>query len=346
MATLTLPVADAEFANGEPAQGTEVLSQDKAIRDFLNGGNLDGTDNINMTAVFAWLNRHVWTVTDATNHNLELGVVSVLNASKYGFKFSSAAAQVNSALLYGELSNASSTVPIFEFSDAGSGSTIKVTKSGNGACSELTQSGSANTAACVIMSQAGTGPLTSGTLRSLANLNGIFLAKTLTTAVTIDNTATETLVTDLTTTLPANFLKAGTTIRGKVTGVMATPGAAPATARLRVYYGGVAGVLLLDTGAFTPAVDLVASMIDMDFTLTGLTTGATGTIEAQGKVLWNSNTLPAARGMGTAATGTGNTAAKTIDTTASKDLVVSWTWGTAVSGCTTVLRSGYIEILR
>jgi hypothetical protein len=346
MTLAVLPVADAEFANGQVAQGTEVNSQDKYLRDFINGSNFDPTNNIKTTVPYPWTSSHSWTVSDANTHNLSLIVSAVMAASKYGFKIATAAAQVNSALVYVEMSNSSSTVPSLEFSDTGSGSTIKITKSGNAAAIEAIQSGSGNSVAPVKSTQTGTGSCYEGSLRSLTSLNAGLTAKSMTTAYTADNTATELAIADLTTTLPANFLKAGTTIRGKLWGRMNTAGAGPATARIKVYYGGVAGTVLLDTGAFTPAVSLANSLVECEFLLTAITTGATGTIEAQGKVMWNSNTIPVARGMGTAGTGATNAAAITVDTTLAKDITVSFTWGSAVATCTFVARSGTIEIVK
>lgn len=343
MTQATLPTASGEYANGQPAQGTEVRADLEYLRDFINGGNFDATDNIKLTGVFPWTNRHSWTISDANNDNLSLVVSAVMASSKYGLKISSSVAQVNSALIYAQLSNASSTVPTLEFSDAGSGSTIKVTKSGNGHCAEFTQSGTSNSEPPVFINQAGTGVLLEGELRGLTGLNGTVLAKTLTSPITADNTATETTITGLTTALPANFLQIGTTIRGRFRGKIDTPGAGPATARVRIYYG---ATTLLDSGAFAVTTSLANSLIECDFDLTCLTTGATGTIEAQGKVLWNSNTAPAARGLGTAGTGATNAAAITIDTTALTNLTATFTWGSAVAGCTAVIRSGHIEILK
>ncbi len=346
MTLAVLPVADAEFANGQAAQGTEVLTQDKYLRDFINGSNFDPTDNIKLTVPYPWTSSHSWTVSDANTHNLSLVVSAVMAASKYGFKMSSTAAQVNSALVYLELTNGSSTVPCLEFADAGTGSTIKITKSGNGVGVESIQSGSGNSTSNFKATQAGTGPCYEASLRSLSSLNAGLTAKTLTTVYTADNTATELEIAGLTTTLPANFLKAGTTIRGKMYGRLNTAAAGPATARIKVYYGGTAGTVLLDTGAFAVTTSLANSLVDCEFLLTCYSTGATGTIEAQGKVMWNSNTIPVARGMGTAATGATNAAAITVDTTLSKDITISFVWGSAVADCTFVARAGTIEIVK
>jgi hypothetical protein len=52
------------------------------------------------------------------------------------------------------------------------------------------------------------------------------------------------------------------------------------------------------------------------------------------------------RGLGVAGTGAANAAVITIDTTAQKDLVVDFVWGSAVAGCTFTWRAGHVEIKR
>ncbi len=343
---LTLPVANSEFADGQTAQGTEVNSQDTTIRDFINGSNFDPTDNIKVTVPYPWLARHSWTVSDSANDNLSLVVSAVMAANKYGFKVSSSAAQINSALVFFELTNSSSTVPCLEFLDAGTGSSLKITKTGNGIAFEGVQSGTAATAAPFKSSQAGTGPMYDGTLRTLAGFNAAMTKAVVTTAQTISNDATETVLTDLNITLPADFLKVGTTFKAQIWGVMSTPGAGPPDARLRVYYGGTSGTVLLDTGAFTPAVSLSNSLVKMEFLLTCISVGGAGTIEAQGDVEWNSNTIPVKRGMGTAGTGAGNSATIVINTTLSKDLTVSFKWSAAVAASSFSFRGGCLELLK
>jgi len=343
MATITFTAADAEFDNDALAQGTEVRSRSNDIQTFLEGNNLEPTDNIKMTASYPWTGRHSWTVSDASNDNCLVTVQAVMSAAKYGLKVISAAAQINSALVHHELSHASSTVSILELVNAGSGSASKVTQSGNNAAYEGICDQATITADVYKATQSGTGSLLGGTLRSLASLTAVLKATAITAPVTIDNTDTETVV--LTTTLPANFLKVGTTIRGRIYGTIATPGASLADARMYVKYGGTAGTELLDSGAVTLGNSLVNSLVTLEFTLTCMTIGATGTIEAQGVLQWGSNTAPAARGMGTAGSGATNAAAITIDTTAEKALVVTFDWSAAGAGHTTVIRAGHLEIL-
>lgn len=345
MTTLSYTVNDTHFADGQPALGTDVTSRCNDIKTFLNGSFLDPTSNINVAVNYPWTAAHSWTVSDGTQDNISLVVGSVLNAAKYGLHVSSAAAQINSALVYVSLSNASSTAPCLEYANAGTGSTVKVTNTGNATAFTGALSSTSATTGVATLSQAGTGPLVDCTLRTLTGLNAECLAKKITSLTVVDNTGTETAITDLTTTLPANFLKAGTTIRGSIWGTIDTPGAGVPTGILKVYYGGTSGTVLLSSGAVTHSISLVGSLVVVDFILTCLTTGGSGTIEAQGIVSWGSNTAPPARGLGTAATGTGNTAAITIDTTQAKDLTISFKWGSAVAGATAKFRAGTIEVL-
>lgn len=350
MSTLTYTVADDEFDDGEAAQGTEVRTRFTDLKTFLESNLLDATNNIKVTSAYPWTGTHSWTISDANNDNLSLVIGAVMASGKYGFHISSSVAQTVSSMIYCELTNASSSVPFLEIVDAGTGDTINVTKSGDGSAFSGTQSGTGNSADVCKMSQAGTGNLYGGTLRTFAGLNSAMTSKVLTTNTTVDNTATETVVSDLTLALPANFLKAGTTIRGKVQGTIATPGAGVPSATLTVKYGDDASpgaaTALLSSGAVTHTTSLAGSHMELSFTLTCKSIGASGTIEAQGLVQWGSNTAPASRGMGTGGTGAANTSTITIDTTAQKDIFISLTWGSAVSGATAVFRAGHMEILR
>lgn len=351
MSTFAFTALDAVFANGQIANGTDVSSRTNQIRTFLLGNNLDPTDNIKTTVAYPWTARHSWAVSDASNDNLSLNVQAVMAAAKYGFKITSAAAQVNSAMQLTELSNASSTVPCQEVTNAGSGEGFKATQSGSGSSFKGNNSSTSNAVGVADLTQAGTGPVVAATLRTLSGLNAVLLAKKQTTVYTASNSSTELVNADLTTTLPANFLKAGTTIRGTVWGVITTPGAGPATVEMFVKYGGTAGTILLDSGAITPTVSLTNSPVKMDFMITCISVGGTGTVEAQGMLTLNPSAAlsatvgPSNRGMGTAGTGVGNSAVVTIDTTTANDLIVSFKMGSAVAGSAFSFRAGTLEIL-
>lgn len=351
MSILAYSNADSNFNDGQPNDGTEVRARFADILTFLNGSNLDPTNNIKVNVAYPWTARHSWAVSDASNDNMALVVGAVMAANKYGLHISSSAAQINSAMQYVDLTNAASTVACFESANAGTGSCYKGTQSQVGSAFEGNCSSVSNTGGVAKLTQAGTGPVVDATLRTLTGLNAIFLSKKQTTVYTVSNSSTETVNTDLTITLPANFLKAGTTIFGKAYGVITTPGAGPATARLRVKYGGTGGTTLLDSGAITPTVSLTNSPVELNYIITCISTGVSGTVEAQGITLLNpsgalSATVgPVARGLGTAGTGIGNTAVITVDTTTSSDLILSFTWGTAVAGCSFSFRAGYMQIL-
>lgn len=306
MATFTLPTNASEYADNETAEGTEVRADLDYIVTTLNSGNLDST-NIDVSANFDWTGRHSWAVSDTSNDNFFFTVSGVLASGKAGLGSTSAAAQVNSALVQHTLSNSSSTVAVEK------------------------------------LTQAGTGYLLQGTLRTLADLNAPFVSAVASSTVSVSNDATETSFTGVAITLPANFLKVGTTIRGKIWGTMDTPGAAPATARIKTKYGTTA---LLDSGAITPTVSLANSLVVLDFIITCASVGATGTVKSQGTVSWNSNTNLDVRGMGTGATGAGNGSTTTIDTTASTALTTTFTWGSAVADCTFTFHNGYVEVVR
>jgi len=313
------------------ADGAVVLARYDDLKTWLNGSNT-GPSNVDLTATYAWTGKHTYVVTDISNHNRSLTVSGVMGANKYGDYITSAAAQINAPLIYRNLSNASSSVSVEELVNAGTGDTHKVTNSNRGACYHAVTTS--------------TGSPYEATIRTLADLTAPLTSKVITTPITVSNSDTETVVTGSTITLPADFLKAGSTIKGSFYGLMGTPAAATATIQIEVKYGGTGGVVLLDTGVITPTASLVNSQIKLDFLLTCITTGVTGTIEAQGQVSWNSNTAPANRGMGTGATGIANSAAIVIDTTLSKDLVLTLTWGTAVADCSITIRNGIMELKR
>jgi hypothetical protein len=346
MSTITFSIPDANFDDGQTANGTDVRSRTNQLKTFLESQGLDPTNNINVTVAYPWTAHHSWTVSDASNNNLALVVGAVMSANKYGFSLTTTQAQVNSAMFYCSLSNSSSTVPAYEAIHAGTGEGFKATNSNNGVAFSGVQSSTSASVNIYEANQAGTGTLLGGTLRSLTDLKAVLRAKTLTTITTADNTATETEVTDLTLSLPANFLKAGTTLRGVVWGQIDTPGAGVPTARIKLYHGGTSGTTILDSGAVTHTTSLADSLVKIEWCLTCISIGGSGTIEAQGQVIWGSNTTPASRGLGVSgATGATNDTTFTVDTTTAKDITLTFKWGSAVAGATFKARSGYVEIL-
>ena len=346
MATITYSVLDAAFDDGATANGSDVRSRTNELKAFLEGNNLEPTGNLKMSVAYPWTARHSWTITDTANDNMALAVGGVMAANKYGFHISSSVAQINSALQYCALTDSGSTVPIYEAVHAGTGDAFKATNSNNGQCFSGTQSSSSATVAVFTGNQAGTGSLYEGTLRGISSLNSVMRAKTLTSIITADNTSSETEITGTTLTLPANFLKVGTTIRGVVWGQIDTPGAGVPTARIKLYHGGTSGTTILDSGAVTHTTSLADSLVKIEFMMTCMSIGGSGTIEAQGLVTWGSNTAPAGRGLGVSgASGATNDTTFTVDTTTSKDLTLTFKWGSAVAGATFKARSGYVEII-
>ena len=331
MTLLAYTNADALFTNlTADADGSVVLTRFNDIKTFLNGLTLDSTSNINVAGVFPWTARHSWVVTDTANNNRSLTASGVMAAGKYADFVTSAAAQVNSALSFKSITNAASSVPVEELSNAGTGDSHKVVNTNTGACYKAETSS--------------TGSPFKAKIRGLDNFSAPLVSRIVTTPVTVAADATETIVNDATIAIPADFLQIGSTIKGSFYGSIDTPGAAPATIQLEVKFGGVGGTVLLDTGAFTPAVSLVSSLVKVEFILTCITIGGAGTIEAQGMVSWNSNTIPVNRGMGVGATGIANIIPVVVNTTADSDLIFSMTWGAATAGCSITMRSGIMEL--
>ena len=322
--------ADALFTNLTALEdGAAVLVRWNDLKTWLTGGNIVSS-NMSLISSFPWTGIHSWTITNTSNHNRALTVGGVMAVNKYGEFITSAATQINAPLIVHSLTGSSSTVSVEEVDNAGTGDSHKVVNT--------------NTGACYHASTSSTGDPFHATVRSLTGLHAPLVSNVIVTPTTVTNDATETIVGDLDVTVPALFLQAGTTIKGTIYGTLDTPGAGPATLEVMVKWGGTAGVKLLDSGIITPAISLVKSMVKLEFILTCITTGATGTIESQGHIHWNSNTLPVVRGMGLAGTGAGNSTPVVIDTTTQKDLVVSVKWGTAVVGCTISMRAGVIEV--
>jgi len=324
--------ADSLFDNNTAdADGQVVLTRYNDLKSWLNGPNV-GPASLDLTGIYPWTARHSWTITDATHNNKALIVGGIMAVGFYGDSISSAVAQINSPLIYRELSNASSTVPIEELHNAGTGDTHKVVNT--------------NTGACYLAETSSTGYPFKAKVRDLTDLNAPLVSKVITTPTSITNDSTETPISDATINLPANFLKIGTTIKGSFYGTLDTPGAGPATVYFKVKLGGIAGTTLLDSGTITPTISLVGSLVKIDYILTCITVGATGTIEAQGEIHWNSNTAPVVKGLGIAGTGNANIAPIVIDTTTQKDLILEFKMGTAVVGSTVAIRNGIVEIKR
>ena len=236
MSELSWSNTDNQFANlTADAEGSDLIVRYNDLTTFLNGNNLDATSNLNASAVFPWTNRHTWIVSDAANNNRSLTVSAIMAITKYGDYITSSAAQVNAALVYRSLTNASSTIPVVHYVNAGTGDTVKSVNS--------------NTGANFLAETTSTGKAYKAKVRSLEDLHAPLMSKVLTTATTVSNSDTETEVEDLTIIVPADFLKVGTTIKGTIYGLMDTPAAATSDISITLKYG---TVTLLTTGVINP----------------------------------------------------------------------------------------------
>jgi len=147
---------------------------------------------------------------------------------------------------------------------------------------------------------------------------------TATTTATIANTTTETTLVGSgvgSLTFGANTLTAGKTIRLRCAGYWSSDLLLAGTMRWRVKLG---STVVLDTAAFTPIGGITNLLWQLDATITCRTTGASGTVFAQG-----SAERQETAGIAFPARAMVNTSTSTIDTTASQALDVTFQWGTA-----------------
>jgi len=147
---------------------------------------------------------------------------------------------------------------------------------------------------------------------------------------TISNTTTETTLVGTgigTVTLPANFFVIGRTFRITARGYYGTQLTGAATLRIKGYLGATA---ILDTTAKAVSANLANRYWEVDAIVTCRTTGATGTVYAQGRfthddALVNFDDWPMV-----------NTGTTTIDTTASLAVALKVTWGAGVAAADTL----------
>jgi hypothetical protein len=152
---------------------------------------------------------------------------------------------------------------------------------------------------------------------------------------TIANSTTETSISSTgvgTLTLPANFFIAGRSLRIMGLGFHSSVAVAP-TIRIKIKLG---STIVLDTTAVTSGIDTSAA-IYIYGAITCRTTGASGTIFAQGEYQ-EMGTTPNHFQMV-------NTATTTIDTTASQAITVTAQWGTASASNTISLTNLIVEAI-
>ena len=143
-----------------------------------------------------------------------------------------------------------------------------------------------------------------------------------TQTVTVANTVTETNLDGTgsgSKTIPANYLKAGTSLR--ISALGAHSAASNPNLRLRLYLG---SVLLLDTGNFS-TINSTNITWELQAFITCRTIGASGTVNAQGYFNYAGGGYGRSQNM----FGMVNTSDTTLDTTASQLLKLTATWGTA-----------------
>lgn len=163
-------------------------------------------------------------------------------------------------------------------------------------------------------------------------VNGVLFTQTDT--VTVADTVTETDLTGTgvgTLTLPANFFVAGKTIKIRALGYHSSTASPDITLRFKL-----GSTTVLTTGTISSGNATDESWI-CDACLTCRTTGATGTVIGQGY-------YDELHGNGSTG-GMVNTAATTIDTTASQAISLTVEWGTANAGNTISCTNLVIEIL-
>lgn len=137
-------------------------------------------------------------------------------------------------------------------------------------------------------------------------------------------------------TIPANSLTAGSIIRVNLYGVYGTTVVAPTlTGKLKL-----GSTVMLNTGALTTVVSLTNAGWWAEALMIVQTTGASGSIEAQGYAVF---ATAATTGL---SVNIANTAAITIDTTAAQALTVTTQWSAANAANTITLRQAAIEVVR
>lgn len=155
-----------------------------------------------------------------------------------------------------------------------------------------------------------------------------------TASVTVATTAAETTLIGAgsgSVTLPADYLKKGTTLRIVALGNYGTL-AVPGTFNFRVKLG---GTTIGTTGDFTPVVSGSAQIWKVETVLTVRTTGVSGTVFAQGYLLVQSAVIALPTMSAANLVPMNNTATTTINTTTANAIDFTADWQTS-SGSNTV----------
>jgi len=164
-----------------------------------------------------------------------------------------------------------------------------------------------------------------------------FWAETLTWS-TADGTAVANSTTETgiwpNVTIPANYLQDGRTLRIRFFGKHSTTGTPTLTFRVRL--GGVAGTLIVASGAITCGSAVTNALFDGEALMTVRSNGSSGTIMGNGVARVHSATAPTV-GSATGAPGIGPMTAggqtapatATVDLTADQSLTISAQWSAA-----------------
>jgi len=187
-----------------------------------------------------------------------------------------------------------------------------------------------------------------------ANTGWVLQPFTLLSSVTTSQcnaASSEAVLSSCTFTLPANFLVAGRTIRIRFYGVH-TSSSTPTNPRFRVRLGGLAGTVLLDSGVITAIASQTNCLLIYEAIITCLTTGSSGTVEAQGSIRFNPATAAtpplreyALNSAATVGTTVGNSSAVTVNTTLQNDLVFTCFFSSTTAGNTVTMRNGTVEVI-
>jgi hypothetical protein len=131
--------------------------------------------------------------------------------------------------------------------------------------------------------------------------------------------------------LPANFFKVGTSLKVYGKGIHSSPGGSQITIKIKL-----GTTVILTTGAVASGNDTNAQF-DIEGVITCRTTGASGTVFAQGHYEEDGSS-PTTFQMT-------NTTTTTIDTTASQTVIVTAQWDSASASRSISMTNFYIEVL-
>ena len=142
-------------------------------------------------------------------------------------------------------------------------------------------------------------------------------------------------------TIPANYLADGRALELILQGRFSTQ-ATPVSVRVRIRLGGLAGVLVADSGTITPIGSVTSAIYEIRCIIQTRTNGATGTVFAVGSTILygavaatvgSATGAPAIAPMGVAGI-TVPAASAAIDLTADQALAVTLAWGAASNSAT------------